>query len=113
MLVIVNAIVAHSRIMKSWHLRKTIEVQFFEHPEDVRFRIEVYGNISDVRAYLVRLFRYDGFRIKPSFGDFPRGGADHEIFVSDLLLDGREVEGDSPDEVLDFVLETLLEQGFK
>ena len=99
--------------MRLWTLEKTTEVQFEGTPEGVTFRIEAYGAADNPGSYRIRLMRYEGFRLTPSFGDYPEGGADHDMAVSDLLFDGQEVSAGSSDEAIDIVLQRLKDQGFR
>jgi hypothetical protein len=101
----------HEVAVRLWTLEKTTEVQFGV--AGVTFRIEAFRAADDPRIYRIRLMRYESFRVTPSFGDYPEGGADHEVPVADPLFDGQEVSADSPDAATQIVLQRLEEQGFR
>jgi hypothetical protein len=101
-----------TRNMRIWTLEKTIEAHFERASDGVRFRIEVYRDDDDPRAYRIRLMRYEGFRLTPSFGAYPEGGADHEVLVSDPFFDDQEIIADSLDAAVHVVLRKLRDQGF-
>jgi hypothetical protein len=99
-------------MMKIWELEKTIELEFIIESATYRFRLEAQKLVGEEDRYRVRLFEYDLFRITPTFDDHPEGGADHEIQVANLLIDGQEYVSKSADEALHIAIKRLHEQGF-
>ena len=85
--------------------------------EPLRFKIEVYSKRCirrGVSCYIVRVFRYDLFRVLPTF---PTSGvrtsdevADHEILVSDTMFDATEVEAIDAEAALDAVVKRIKHQ---
>jgi hypothetical protein len=99
-------------MMKLWELEKTIELEFFVDPEVYRFRLEAQKLVGEADKYRIRLFEYGLFRIAPTFDEHPEGGADRELQVANLLIDGQEYSARSADEALQIAINRLREQGF-
>jgi len=69
--------------------------------EALCFKIEIYQDAGDVRAFRARVFRYDLFRLLPTFpGSSGIDVADHEVLVSDPMFGSLELSAISPDDAL-------------
>jgi len=99
-------------MMRIWELEKTIEVEFAMEPETYRFRLEAQRPVGVQDRFRIRLFEYHLFRITPTFDAHPEGGADHELQVSNSLIDGQEYAAKSADEALQMAIQRLRQQGF-
>lgn len=98
---------------KLWELEKTVEVEFTVETAIYRFRLEAQKPAHEQGKYRIRLFEYDVFGIKPTFGDYPEDGADHEIqFAANLSIDRKEYEAASADEALQMAIGDLRKQLF-
>lgn len=97
--------------MEIWDHEKTVEIDVNGSAEPLQFRIEAYRSRNSA-LYRVRLFRLDMFRLTPSFGPYPDGGADHDLYVADLIIDGEVLNCDTAEECLQHAIERLRLQGF-
>ncbi|TIT74395.1 MAG: hypothetical protein E5W57_25910 [Mesorhizobium sp.] len=98
---------------KLWELEKTVEVEFTVETAIYRFRLEAQKSGQEQGKYRIRLFEYDLFRIRPTFGGYPEDGADHEIqFAANLSIDGQEYRAASADDALQMAIDRLRKQLF-
>ena len=78
--------------------------------EALKFRIEILKR-RDTGRFFGRVYRRESFRLQPSFpqdaGKLPTYQGDHELHVLDDALAAHRFEGQSADEVLKKVQETI------
>lgn len=98
--------------MNYWILEKTIYADFNTEDDPVHFRIEALRS-RDKKRYKVKLYRLELFRVTPTFGEFPQGGADHSFYVSDDFFGDEEFYCEDGVDVLEIVLARLRNQGFR
>lgn len=94
--------------MKSWKLEETRQLSFraTATSEQLDYRMEVYSTAGDDRTFMIRLFRYEDFRLKPGFqGEMEF--ADHHFAVQDLLVDGTLLQADSSAHALKLAIDRL------
>lgn len=97
--------------MKIWHTEKLIDIESSIETDGSNFRLEIQRLSGEFEKYRVRLFRFELFRVTPTFGDYPNGGADHGFYITDPFLDGQEFYGNSVDDVVSTVVSRLRDQG--
>ncbi|MGQ2906050.1 MAG: hypothetical protein ACT6RL_19850 [Neoaquamicrobium sediminum] len=98
--------------MNYWILEKTIYADFNAEDDPVHFRIEAL-RARDMKRYKVKLYRLELFRVTPTFGDFPEGGADHSFYVSSEFFEDEELYCDDAAGAFEIVLSRLRDMGFR
>ena len=87
--------------MKIWHTEKLIDIESSIETDGSNFRLEIQRLSGE----------FEKFRVTPTFGDYPNGGADHGFYITDPFLDGQEFYGNSVDDVVSTVVSRLRDQG--
>jgi hypothetical protein len=87
-------------------LVKTVLIEAIQLPDDaeIQFRVEIFS--WSEHEYSCQLWRYDTYRIQPTFQE-PSQLADEQWMVLDLALDWRDLRASTPDELLDLVCEEI------
>jgi hypothetical protein len=78
--------------------------------ENLRFRVEVFGDSETPRRYFARLLRWDLFRMRPFDRQDAPSESHEDILVLDRMWDPEEHPHGTPQDAVDFALRRIQEQ---
>jgi len=100
-----------ARLEKLWELEKTVLIEFQASNLPI-FKAEFY-KLKNKRLYKILVNMQESFKVIPSFDGNSQDYYDHEMMVSDPTFDNTELEVESVNQALAWLMNEFEKRGLK
>jgi hypothetical protein len=98
--------------IRMWEVVRTVELEpfVFDSGDSLQFRIEVQRQLAEPPVFRARVWRVEGFQIRPMWPDGSRESTELLLLNDDSYTGSADRTSPSADEVLSWVLAELERQ---